>query len=310
MRCSVPGERKLNYCGFTLIELLVVIAIIAILAAMLLPALSKAKAKAQQITCMNNSKQLATAVQLYTGDNRELFPPNPDDNAGPFGQGYHWVEGNVAGGMPNDPPPAGAHTFDADILMDPLSTVIAPYVARNVGVFQCPSDPRNGLYDGNVFANFGKTVRAARSISMNQAVGVVDPGYRSGTHQGVPEQPVWGPWLGGSNPSNMHNNPYQTFGKTSDFQKISASTVFLMVDEDPYSINDGGFAVSCAVPKWVDFPATFHNNGCGFSFCDGHAEIHKWRTASMRLIAPPTGQVALPANDPDWLWISQHTSTK
>jgi prepilin-type N-terminal cleavage/methylation domain-containing protein/prepilin-type processing-associated H-X9-DG protein len=316
LKTQDSGTSGFYHRGFTLIELLVVIAIIAILAAMLLPALSKAKSKAQQIYCMNNSKQIALAVHMYTGDFRELYPPNPDDNNGPFGMGYHWAEGNVRGGMPGDPPPAGAHTFDPDILRDPNSTVIAAYVGKNVGVFQCPADPRQGLYDGAVFSNVGTLQRAARSVSLNQGVGTVDPGYRSGSHFGIPEKPVWGPWLGGSNPSNTQNNPYATFGKTTDFNQIGPSDVFLMLDEDPYSINDGGFAVNAFTggPKWIDYPGSYHNNGCGFSFCDGHAEIHKWRSRSMHITAPGTAPAfnSSPTSPDyqDWSWMATHASIK
>ncbi len=297
---------KTQKTGFTLIELLVVIAIIAILAAMLLPALAKAKGRAQGVTCMSNAKQMALAVINYTGDSNDLLSPDPDGPA-PVPSGHKWVSGNVSGGYPGKAP--GPDTFNPDILKDPDKTVIAPYISKNIGIFRCPGDFRTGIYQGADPTLQGKTVPAARSVSMNQDVGTICAGFRDGGgHSGPPTSPVNGPWLNGAG-THKANRPWATFGKMSDFNVKSACEVFLTLDESPYSINGSCLGVSAEVPKWVDFPGTAHNNACGFSFCDGHAVVHKWRGTSM-VRTGASGAVTVLPTDPDWNWIKDNATCR
>jgi prepilin-type N-terminal cleavage/methylation domain-containing protein len=304
LRCCIPSAPG----AFTLIELLVVISIIGVLSALLLPVLVRDKAKAQGIVCMSNSRQLALAMQLYAHDFQDLFPPNPDDSN--TMDGYNWCPGNVSGGFAGQPP--GADTFNPTILKNEKKCLIAPYV-KNIGIFKCPADQRSGLYRGADPALAGKIVPAARSISMNQGVGTIDPAFdahpENRDHDGVPRLPVNGPWLDGHG-HHRHNQPYATFGRTTDFDRVSASQIFLTLDESQRSINDGAFGVSAAVAMWVDFPANYHNNACGFSFCDAHGEVHKWRTGALNIPANVGLTPGVAPNNVDWIWLKDHATAR
>jgi prepilin-type N-terminal cleavage/methylation domain-containing protein/prepilin-type processing-associated H-X9-DG protein len=289
--------------AFTLVELLVVMAIIAILAALLLPVLGKAKGRAQGVTCLSQGKQMMTAILLYTGDNNEFFPPNPDD--GNTLPGYNWCAGQAGIGGPQE--------FNPDVLEDPARSLLVSYLGGKVDVFRCPADRRMGVYQGTRPAFLGQIVPAARTFSMSQAVGTIDPCFDvtvpgpSGVHSGIPNLPVNGPWLNNQF-THRRNSPWHTFGKASDIHAPGPSMLWVLVDEDARNLNDAAFAFGMESPAWFDAPGTYHDGGCGFAFADGHSETHRWVNRNEKVNGGTA--IADPADRQDWEWMRQRTSAQ
>ena len=271
-----PLKRRGCGSGFTLIELLVVIAIIAILAALLLPALTKAKTKAQGIFCMNNTKQLALGWTMYAGDNNDTLVPN--QNLGTPGKVEgSWVTGFLTWALAID-------NTNVLYLTDENYALLTKYIANNPRVYKCPADN----YVSAVQRSQGWSQRA-RSVSMNFWVG-------DGSPKGSKD---WAESVG-----------FRVYRKFSDIKKTGPATLWVFDDEHPDSINDGSMIITPG-GSWGDVCANYHNRACGLAFADGHSEIHRWLGAVGSL---PIRYVDLNTVDPmvkgdkvDYDWIIQRT---
>jgi prepilin-type processing-associated H-X9-DG protein len=294
--------------GFTLTELLAITSVLALATLTFLPARAGSRTKAQALRCMSNLREVVNAVTMYTHDNHDLLPPDPDD--GTTTPGYSWCSGQAG--------VSGADEFDPDILTDPRRCLLARYTGTNASVYRCTADTRTGRYDGaGLYPTsplVGKIVPSARTISMNHAAGTIDPGYNgSGGHSGVPNLPVNGPWLTGSyGQNNAVNGPYRTYGKLSQIVLPTPADLVMMTEEAPFSINDGtcSTCVNPANPEWIDYPSTLHNNGCVLNFADGHVEFHKWVGSSLFLPSVAVSIRRVAPNDPDWTWFTQRVSVR
>jgi prepilin-type N-terminal cleavage/methylation domain-containing protein/prepilin-type processing-associated H-X9-DG protein len=287
-----PAKRD---SGFTLIELLVVIAIIAILASMLLPALGKAKSKAQGTSCMNNSRQLMLGWQMFLTDNEEklpgsihgglaqagnsmINPPPPGSSYDPMLATYQpWVTGWLTWDL-------SPHNTNYQYLVNPAFASLAIYMSNHRDVFKCPADKYLSAAQ-----RAAKWTGRVRSMSSNIAVGDGNGGQGDG------------PW----------DQAYKKCKKTSDLTNPNPAETWVYLDEHPDSMNDSGFfSVYWTGSKaWVDVPANYHNGAAGFALADGHSEIHAWKGGLKGSPITTTGlNIRAGALDnTDFEWMYKHT---
>jgi prepilin-type N-terminal cleavage/methylation domain-containing protein/prepilin-type processing-associated H-X9-DG protein len=265
--------------GFTLIELLVVVATIAILAAMLLPALAHSKAKAQGISCINNLHQLSVAWMMYADDFGQTLPYNlgSAEIRQQAGQGIYTSWNSSVMSWNSDP--------DNTNVWLVTKGGVGQYTGPSAKIYRCPTD----WVLSDVQASKGWTARV-RSISMNAMVGDAGEFSRSG--------------------ANVNNPYYRQFFKLTQIPE--PSQIFVFIEEHPDSINDGYFINKFYTKRWMDLPASWHGGAVNLTFADGHAEAHKWRFSSTQPPARPDA-AHLPFNVPtdqagDFDWLMARTS--
>lgn len=276
--------------GFTLIELLTVIAIIAVLSAILLPALSKAREQAHTTICLNNTKQLGIACHIYAGDHGDRLPYNLGLVGSSFRTELNWVNNVMTWDLSND------NIDPATLTKSSLGVILG----GNTGVYRCPSD----RVLSSIQTTAGWTARN-RSYSMNAMIG--DAGNFT------------------TNGYNVNNPGYVQFFKTTQIPR--PADIFVFLDEHPDSINDGYF-INKAPKKnyasgggysnqaqWTDLPASYHNRASALSFADGHSATHRWQQSHTIRPALPNAAnlpIVIPSNpteaQEDFNWVINHMS--
>ena len=281
------ADRKSPQAGFTLIELLVVIAIIGILAAMLLPALSKAKERAISISCMSNYKQLGLAWFMYANDANDRLVSNSDKNVGgnkqnwicPYGVSLDWTSNSK-----------NTNTLYLTVDDPNLGTALmGSYVAKSLKIFVCPADNKLSVSQTG-WAN------RIRSCAMNGALG-------DGSKWFAP--PKW--------------PQFYNARKMGDIHTPGPTDCYVILDEHPNSDDDATFYTNPqditggGTGTFTELPGSMHANACGIVFADGHSEVHVWKNIQTTPKFDPGRTSYLQSvsvtSDQDLVWLAQHTPT-
>jgi len=265
---GVPGKRRRH--AFTLIELLVVIAIIAILAALLLPALARAKMQAWRAQSSSNLRQMQVGAAMYANDNHSFLLPNAPYNP-PVSGAKAWIDVSSMAFVEG----IGSEIGNTNTAVY-TSGLLAPYLGNQIGVYRSPGDVLSSANGQRI-----------RSYSMNGQMGCA---YLVGKIN--------------------FDSPAYMYVKETDIISPAPVNAFIFCEESPYTINDGYLEINSQVssPGFPDVPAAYLGGACAFSFADGHTEVHKWQTTVLLKARGEFPTLTGGRNNADWIWFTQHAT--
>jgi prepilin-type N-terminal cleavage/methylation domain-containing protein/prepilin-type processing-associated H-X9-DG protein len=264
---GLPGASRCLRAGFTLIELLVVIAIIAILAALLLPALARAKDQAKKVNCMSNLHELQICWHLYSGDFAEMLAPNDDISTG--------VSNGSMANMDQLSWCEGQARFDTNTI-NITRGLLYPY-NKQVGIYHCPADISTVMDASDNPLPILRTRSYNMSQSVNGLGNLPDP-----NESGIPVDVV-----------------QPCFFKTTDIQNPSPTRTFVFIDENEDTLWDSQFGYpmpNYEANTWWDMPSNRHDQGANLSFADGHVEYWHWQVPMLFTLSPGDIGQSVPPN--------------